>query len=56
MGTRHTRGNAGFDAVFSAKQDRIYTIAMADGEVGETATDIYNLLKLYSEKLEQKLA
>ncbi len=40
---------AGFDAVFTAKQDRIHTFAAPDGEVvGETATDGYNLLKLYT--------
>jgi iron complex outermembrane receptor protein len=39
---------AGFDAVFTAKQDRIYTIDTPEGEVGETPTDGYNLLKLYA--------
>lgn len=38
---------AGFDAVFTAKQDRIYTLSTPDGVAGETATDGYNLLKLY---------
>jgi iron complex outermembrane receptor protein len=38
----------GADAVFTAKQDRIYTITTADGEVGETPTGGYNLLKLYA--------
>jgi iron complex outermembrane receptor protein len=39
---------AGGDAVFTAKQDRIYTIDTPDGPVGETPTDAYNLLKLYA--------
>jgi iron complex outermembrane receptor protein len=39
---------AGFDAVLTAKQDRIYTLATPAGPVGETATDGYNLLKLYA--------
>jgi iron complex outermembrane recepter protein len=38
----------GADGVFTAKQDRIYTITTPDGEVGETPTDGYNLLKLYA--------
>jgi iron complex outermembrane receptor protein len=38
----------GFDAVLTAKQDRIYTIASQTGPVGETATEGYNLLKLYA--------
>ena len=33
--------------MFTAKQDRIYTISTPDGVAGETATDGYNLLKLY---------
>jgi iron complex outermembrane recepter protein len=39
---------AGADGVFTAKQDRIYTIDTPEGVVGETATDGYNLLKLYA--------
>jgi iron complex outermembrane recepter protein len=39
---------AGADGVFTAKQDRIYTIDTAEGPVGETPTDGYNLLKLYA--------
>ena len=39
---------AGADGIFTAKQDRIYTISTPDGEVGETATSGYNLLKLYA--------
>jgi iron complex outermembrane receptor protein len=39
---------AGADGVFTAKQDRIYTIETPDGPVGETPTDGYNLLKLYA--------
>jgi iron complex outermembrane receptor protein len=38
---------AGVDGVFTAKQDRIYTIDTPEGPVGETSTDGYNLLKLY---------
>jgi iron complex outermembrane recepter protein len=39
---------AGADATFTAKQDRIYTLSTADGVVGETPTAGYNLLKLYA--------
>jgi iron complex outermembrane receptor protein len=39
---------AGGDAVFTAKQDRVYTIETQAGPVGETPTDGYNLLKLYA--------
>jgi iron complex outermembrane recepter protein len=39
---------AGADGVFTAKQDRIYTIDTLEGTIGETATDGYNLLKLYA--------
>jgi iron complex outermembrane receptor protein len=39
---------AGGDAVFTAKQDRVYTIDTPTGPVGETPTDGYNLLKLYA--------
>ena len=39
---------AGADGIFTAKQDRIYTIATEEGEVGETPTAGYNLLKLYA--------
>jgi iron complex outermembrane receptor protein len=38
---------AGVDGVFTAKQDRIYTIDAPEGPVGETPTDGYSLLKLY---------
>jgi iron complex outermembrane receptor protein len=39
---------AGADGVFTAKQDRIFTASTEEGEVGETATDGYNLLKLFA--------
>ncbi len=39
---------AGADGIFTAKQDRIYTIDTAEGPVGDTPTDGYNLLKLYA--------
>jgi iron complex outermembrane receptor protein len=39
---------AGVDGVFAAKQDRIFTVSTEEGEVGETATDGYNLLKLFA--------
>ena len=39
---------AGADGIFAAKQDRIYTIPTPDGDVGETATDGYNLFKLFA--------
>jgi iron complex outermembrane receptor protein len=38
----------GGDAVFTAKQDRIYTLDTPEGPVGETPTDGYNLLKLFA--------
>jgi iron complex outermembrane receptor protein len=38
----------GADAIFTAKQNRIYTISTPEGEVGETPTAGYNLLKLYA--------
>ena len=38
----------GADGIFTAKQDRIYTIPTPDGDVGETPTDGYNLLKLFA--------
>ena len=42
---------AGGEGVFTAKQDRIYTVEGPDGPVGETPTDGYNLLKLYGSYL-----
>jgi iron complex outermembrane receptor protein len=39
---------AGIDGVFTAKQDRIFAIATPEGPVGETATEGYNLMKLYA--------
>jgi iron complex outermembrane recepter protein len=39
---------AGADGILTAKQDRIYTIATPEGDVGETPTDGYNLLKVYA--------
>jgi iron complex outermembrane receptor protein len=39
---------AGIDGVFTAKQDRIFTVATPEGIVGETPTDGYNLMKLYA--------
>jgi iron complex outermembrane receptor protein len=39
---------AGADGIFTAKQDRIYTIDTPEGPVGETPTPGYNLLKLYA--------
>lgn len=50
VGLRFQRNafQAGGDGVFTAKQDRIYTIDTPDGPVGETPTDGYNLLKLYA--------
>jgi iron complex outermembrane receptor protein len=49
LGLRYQKNafQAGADGVFTAKQDRIYTIDTPDGTVGETPTDGYNLLKLY---------
>jgi iron complex outermembrane recepter protein len=39
----------GADGIFTAKQDRIYTITGSEAEeVGETPTDGYNLLKLFA--------
>jgi iron complex outermembrane receptor protein len=39
---------AGVDGVFTAKQDRVFAIATAEGTVGETPTEGYNLMKLYA--------
>jgi iron complex outermembrane receptor protein len=39
---------AGVDGVFAAKQDRIFTVSTEEGEVGETPTGGYNLLKLFA--------
>jgi iron complex outermembrane receptor protein len=39
---------AGFDQVFTAKQDRIFSIASPEGPIGETATDGSKLLKLFA--------
>jgi len=39
---------AGVDGLFTAKQDRVYSLAFADVLVGETPTDGYNLMKLYA--------
>lgn len=39
---------AGADGVFSAKQERIFTVASDTGPIGETATGGYNLLKLFA--------
>lgn len=39
---------AGLEGVFTAKQDRIFFIDTADGPVGETPTDGYNLMKLFA--------
>jgi iron complex outermembrane recepter protein len=38
----------GADGIFTAKQDRIFTVATPDGDVGETPTDGYNLLKVFA--------
>ena len=38
----------GADAVFTAKQDRIFSVTGPDGPTGETETDGYNLLKLFA--------
>ena len=39
---------AGADGVFTGKQDRIYFVDTPEGPVGETATDGYNLMKLFA--------
>jgi len=39
---------AGVDGLFTARQDRVYTIDTALGPVGETPTGGYNLLKLFA--------
>jgi iron complex outermembrane receptor protein len=39
---------AGADAVFTARQDRVYTVDTGAGIVGETPTDGNNLLKVYA--------
>jgi iron complex outermembrane receptor protein len=50
MGLRYQKNafQAGGEGVFTAKQDRINFITTPDGPVGETATDGYNLLKLFA--------
>jgi iron complex outermembrane recepter protein len=50
VGVRYQRNafQAGGDGVFTAKQDRIYTVDTPEGPVGETPTSGYNLLKLYA--------
>jgi iron complex outermembrane recepter protein len=50
VGVRYQRNafQAGGDGVFTAKQDRIYTVDTPEGPVGETPTPGYNLLKLYA--------
>jgi iron complex outermembrane recepter protein len=50
VGLRFQRNafQAGGDGVFTAKQDRIYTVDTPEGPVGETPTDGYNLLKLFA--------
>lgn len=49
LGLRVQKGalQAGFDAVFTAKQARIFNVDGPDGPLGETATDGYSLGKLY---------
>jgi iron complex outermembrane receptor protein len=39
---------AGIDGTFTAKQDRIYTVAVGRLVAGETPTDGYNLMKLFA--------
>jgi hypothetical protein len=39
---------AGVDGIFTAKQDRIYSLGFGGVSVGETETDGYNLMKLYA--------
>jgi iron complex outermembrane receptor protein len=39
---------AGGEGIFTGKQDRIYVLNTPDGPVGETATDGYNLMKLFA--------
>lgn len=39
---------AGVDSVFTAKQDRVYALGFGGATVGETPTQGYNLLKLFT--------
>ncbi len=39
---------AGVEGTFTAKQDRIFAPSTPEGVIGESATDGYNLLKLYT--------
>jgi iron complex outermembrane receptor protein len=39
---------AGADAIFTGKQDRVFVVTDENGTVGETPTDGYNLLKLFA--------
>jgi len=50
LGLRYQKSafQAGGEGVFTAKQDRIYSVSSSGAAVGETPTDGYNLLKLYT--------
>jgi iron complex outermembrane receptor protein len=39
---------AGGEGIFTAKQDRVYSLGFSGTEIGETPTDGYNLLKLFA--------
>jgi iron complex outermembrane receptor protein len=39
---------AGVDGIFTATQDRIFTVEGDEGPIGETPTDGYNLFKIYA--------
>jgi hypothetical protein len=39
---------AGVDGIFTAKQDRIYSLGFGGVSVGETETEGYNLMKLFA--------
>jgi iron complex outermembrane receptor protein len=50
FGVRFQRNafQAGVDGIFTATQDRIFTVEGDEGPIGETPTDGYNLFKLYA--------
>jgi iron complex outermembrane receptor protein len=39
---------AGGEGIFTAKQDRVYSLGFSGTDIGETPTDGYNLLKLFA--------
>src|SRR5262245_28226670 len=46
--TRRMRSRPASTGMFTARQDRVYTMDTPTGPVGETPTDGYNLFKLFA--------